>query len=143
MSEIPTEKRHSSLGAHITTAIIASCAAFSASLLYFHFFPQVKETPAPIAVVDMVKLAAAITEMNTQGDAKAFMNSGHAIAMLKANGYVVLDSRMVIAAPDEYVMTPSELVAGASDNPSLGGYVPPNLTEGMPTQGVSNASAKQ
>lgn len=138
MSEIQTpEKQHSSLSAHVTTAVISVCAAFSASLLYFHFFPQVKETPAPIAVVDMVKLAAAITEMNAQGDTKAFMNSGHAIAMLKARGYVVLDSRMVIAAPDEYVMTPSELVEGAPDNLSLvGGYVPPNLTEGM-TDGSS------
>lgn len=139
MSEVQIpEKPHSSVGAHVTTGIISACAAFSASLLYLHFFPQVEETPAPIAVVDMVKLAAAITEMNSQGDTAAFMNTGHAIAMLKAHGYVVLDSRMVIAAPDEYVMTPSELVEGAPDNLSLvGGYVPPNLTEG-----ISNGSIK-
>ncbi len=133
MSETQTTaKPHGSLGAHVTTAILSASVAFSASLLYFHFFPQVQTTPAPVAVVDMVKLAAAIADMNAQGDTEAFMNSGHAIAMLKARGYVVLDSRMVIAAPDEYVMTPSELVVGAPEATSLGGgYVPPNLIEGL------------
>lgn len=130
-SQMPA-KSHGSLSAHVTTAVLSASVAFSASLLYFHFFPQVQTAPAPVAVVDMVKLAAAITDMNAQGDTKAFMNSGHAIAMLKARGYVVLDSRMVIAAPDEYVMTPSELVTGAPEETSLaGGYVPPNLIEGL------------
>lgn len=124
-------EQHSQLRAHVTTAIISSIAAFSASLLYFHFFPQVKETPAPIAVVDMVQLAASITAMNAQGDARAFMNTGHAIQMLKEHGYVVLDSRMVIAAPDEYVRTPSELVIGAPDTGMSGGYVPPDITQGV------------
>lgn len=133
MSEIPIQERtHSPLGAHIATATLSVCTSLSAALLYFHYFPSVKEIPAPIAVVDMVKLAASITEMNTQGDTQAFMNTGHAIAMLKARGYVVLDSRMVIAAPDQYVMTPSELVTGAPENMELtGGYVPPNLNEGL------------
>ena len=52
-------------GALVTTGIVSAVAAFSASLLYFHYFPQVEKTPAPIAVVDMVKLGLAVTQMST------------------------------------------------------------------------------
>lgn len=118
------------LSAHVTTGVIASMMGFSATLLYLHFFPQVQTLPAPIAVVDMVRLGASVTAMHAQGDAKAFMNTGHAIAMLREQGYIVLDSRMVIAAPDVYVKKPSELVAGAPDETTItDGYVPPNLMQ--------------
>ncbi|MDO4937292.1 MAG: hypothetical protein Q4E62_05180 [Sutterellaceae bacterium] len=121
------------LGALVTTGVVSGIAAFSASLLYFHYFPQVQDRPAPIAVVDMVKLGLAVTKVSGQGDTGAFVNAGRAIAMLKEYGYIVLDSRMVIAAPDEYVKNPSDLVPGAPDEVELtGGYVPPNLLEGTP-----------
>lgn len=115
-------------GALVTTGIVSAVAAFSASLLYFHYFPQVEKTPAPIAVVDMVKLGLAVTQMSTNGDSSAFMNTGRAIAMLKDYGYIVLDSRMVIAAPEEYVKTPQQLIPGAPDmTDAPGGYVPPDI----------------
>lgn len=117
-----------SFGALFTTGFVSAAAAFSASLLYFHFFPQVEERPAPIAVVDMVKLGLAVTDMSAKGDASAFVNTGHAIAMLKELGYIVLDSRMVITAPDIYVKNPSDLITGAPDMTNApGGYVPPDI----------------
>ena len=127
------------LGTLITTGVVSAIAAFSATLLYFHFFPPVKEKPLPIAVVDMVKLGTAVTQMSAQGDAAAFVNTGHAIAMLTEAGYIVLDSRMVIASPEEYVKKPSDLLPGAPDNTFLsGGYVPPILT----SEGGNGASAQ-
>lgn len=122
----------SGLGALVTTGLVSAIAAFSATLLYFHYFPPVVEKPAPIAVVDMVKLGMSVTQMSKEGDASAFMNTGHAIAMLKEYGYIVLDSRMVIAAPDVYMKKPSDLIVGApnmDDVPS--GYTPPNLLKGV------------
>lgn len=117
-----------SFGALFTTGFVSAVAAFSASLLYFHYFPPVEEKPAPIAVVDMVKLGLAVTEMSAKGDTAAFVNTGHAIAMLKELGYIVLDSRMVITAPDIYVKDPSELIVGAPDmKGGPGGYVPPDI----------------
>lgn len=125
------------LGALVTTGLVSSIAAFSASLLYFHYFPQVQDRPAPIAVVDMVKLGVAVTKMSGDGDTSAFMNTGRAIAMLKEYGYIVLDSRMVIAAPDAYVKNPSDLVPGAPDDVGLAsGYNPPNLLEGTPNGSI-------
>lgn len=52
------------LSALVTTGFLSAAAAFSSTLLYFHYFPQVveRELPAPIAVVDVVKLAASITK---------------------------------------------------------------------------------
>ena len=67
------------LGALVTTGLVSAIAAFSATLLYFHYFPPVVEKPAPIAVVDMVKLGMAVTKMSGEGDASAFMNTGRAI----------------------------------------------------------------
>lgn len=128
----PMPSSGTGLGALVTTGVVSAIAAFSASLLYFHYFPQVKKEPAPVAVVDMVKLGLAVTQMSNQGDASAFMNTGHAIAMLKEHGYIVLDSRMVIAAPDVYMKKPSDLIAGAPDlDNAPGGYVPPNLMQGV------------
>ena len=119
----------SGLGALVTTGLVSAIAAFSATLLYFHYFPPVVEKPAPIAVVDMVKLG---TKMSGEGDASAFMNTGRAIAMLKEYGYIVLDSRMVITAPDVYMKKPSDLIEGAPDlDNTPSGYTPPNLLKGV------------
>lgn len=65
----------SGLGALVTTGLVSAIAAFSATLLYFHYFPPVVEKPAPIAVVDMVKLGMSVTQMSKEGDASAFMNT--------------------------------------------------------------------
>lgn len=121
------------LGALITTGIVSAVAAFSASLLYFHYFPPVPpEKPVPVAVVDMVKLGLSVAQMNKDGDTSAFMNTGRAIAELTDMGYIVLDSRMVISAPPEYIREPSQLVAGAPDAVGLeGGYQAPKLIEGV------------
>lgn len=125
---LPPQQEGHGFGALLTTGIVSAITAFSASLLYFHYFPQTEKTPAPIAVVDMVKLGLAVTEMSTKGDTAAFVNTGHAIAMLKELGYIVLDSRMVIAAPDQYVKQPNELLVGAPDmRDAPGGYVPPDI----------------
>jgi len=122
------------LGALVTTGLVSAIAAFSATLLYFHYFPPVVEKPAPIAVVDM-----AVTKMSGEGDASAFMNTGRAIAMLKEYGYIVLDSRMVITAPDVYMKKPSDLIEGAPDMDNTpGGYVPPNLMNGVKDDNVRN-----
>lgn len=127
------------LGALVTTGLVSAIAAFSATLLYFHYFPPVVEKPAPIAVVDMVKLGMAVTKMSGEGDASAFMNTGRAIAMLKEYGYIVLDSRMVITAPDVYMKKPSDLIEGAPDMDNTpGGYVPPNLMNGVKDDNVRN-----
>lgn len=131
-------RQGSGLGALVTTGIVSAIAAFSASLLYFHYFPQVKKEPAPIAIVDMVKLGMSVTKMSKEGDASAFMNTGHAIAMLKEYGYIVLDSRMVITAPDVYWKKPSDLIVGAPDmDNGPGGYTPPNLMQGVNDDGNS------
>ena len=99
------------LGALVTTGLVSAIAAFSATLLYFHYFPPVVEKPAPIAVV----------------------------AMLKEYGYIVLDSRMVITAPDVYMKKPSDLIEGAPDmDNTQGGYVPPNLMNGVKDDNVRN-----
>lgn len=67
------------------------------------------------------------------------MKTGQAIAMLRNLGYIVLDSRMVIAAHEEYVRKPSDLIAGGSDKEALpGGYVPPNILGGQ----IPHANAK-
>ena len=58
----------SGLGALVTTGLVSAIAAFSATLLYFHYFPPVVEKPAPIAVVDMVKLGMSVTQMSKEGD---------------------------------------------------------------------------
>ncbi|WP_443743199.1 hypothetical protein [Sutterella sp.] len=129
---LPIESNHHGFGlsALITTGFVSAVAAFSASLLYFHYFPQVKETPAPIAVVDMVKLGMAVTKMSADGDQAAFLNAGRAVAMLKEYGYIVLDSRMVIAAPDHYVRTPAQIIEGAPDmEDGPGGYTPPQVID--------------
>lgn len=132
MSDTNSESRPGfGLGHLITTGIVSAVGAFSASLLYFHYFPAVQVTPAPIAVVDMVKLGVAVSKMSAQGNASAFMNAGRAVAMLKEYGYIVLDSRMVVAAPDEYVKKPSEILVGADDSENItSGYVPPEIVGG-------------
>ena len=87
--------------------------------------------------IGCTRLAGSDYPMDTKfltlsGDASAFMNTGHAIAMLKEYGYIVLDSRMVITAPDVYMKKPSDLIVGApnmDDAPS--GYTPPNLLKGV------------
>lgn len=118
------------LSALLTTGFVSSVLAFCASLTYFHYFPQVQDKPAPIAVVDMVKLGMAVTQMSTEGDQSVFMNSGRAIAMLQEAGYIVLDNRLVIAAPDQYIRKPSDLIPGAPDYDSVeGGYAPPVIVE--------------
>ena len=133
-AEVHAEYGLSSL---ITTGIVSAITAFSATLLYFHYFPQTQDKPAPIAIVDLVKLGTSITQMNQAGNSSAFLNSGHAIAMLKEHGYIVLDSRMVITAPDQYVKKPSELVPGAPDMDFMpGGYVPPNFMEGIDVKNI-------
>jgi hypothetical protein len=46
---------------------------------------------------------------------------------------------MVIAAHEEYVRKPSDLIAGGSDKEALpGGYVPPNILGGQ----IPHANAK-
>lgn len=38
----------SGLGALVTTGLVSAIAAFSATLLYFHYFPPVVESPRPL-----------------------------------------------------------------------------------------------
>lgn len=119
----------SSLGALLSTGVIAALAGFAASLLYFHFNPQVKDTPPPIAVIDMVKLSASITKMTGEGGSAeaALQTAGESIAKLKAAGYIILDARYVIGAPDQYVMESWDLVPGAPEMSWGSGYVRPML----------------
>lgn len=125
----PTPRPGVGLGALITTGIVSAVIAFSGALLYFHYFPQVKELPAPVVVLDMVKLGASIAKMSEDGsDSKpALTNAGEGIAQLKAAGYIILDARYVISAPDQYVVEPSDLIPGAPDLDFGSGYVRPDM----------------
>lgn len=118
------------LGALVTTGVVSAITAFSASLLYFHYFPQVQERPAPIAVVDIVKMGMAVTKLTQEGQNNAFSELAFALKELQNQGYIVLDSRMVLGAPDEYLRKPSDLMLGAPNyDQAPSGYATPNLFE--------------
>lgn len=119
----------------ITAGIASAVAAFSASLLTLHFFPQTPPVVHPIAVVDMVKVATAVTKMAINGEAgdEALVHAGERLNKMRDAGYVILDARYVIATPDMYVLKPSDLVPGAKDTDVTGsGYAAPNLFAPVP-----------
>lgn len=111
------------------TAVVAACMGFCSTVMYYKYFPPTPpKEPLPIAIVDMVQLGSALARMSSDGDDQAFIAMGHAIAMLKESGFIVIDGRTVLAAPDEYLKKPSELVPGAPDNAlglGFGGYKSP------------------
>ena len=122
------------VSALITTGIVSAVAAFSASILFLHYFPQCKPVSHPVAIVDVVKMGMEATKSAISGgNAEEMMtNAGLRIQELRRRGYIVLDARYVIAAPEDFVVKPSELIPGADDSSSaITGYVPPNITRSL------------
>ena len=102
MTDTTDTTRRSNLGALLTTGFVAAVLGFCASVLYFKAFPPVDDKPLPIVIVDMVKLSHDMTVAQKDGNGAAFATAAHAVSMLKEQGYIVLDSRMVLDAPDMY-----------------------------------------
>ena len=124
-----------SLSTVVTMGVASAVIAFSASLLTLHFFPQMPPVEHPVAVVDMVKIATAVTKMTLNGEAgdEALVHVGERLIQLRDAGYIILDARSVIATPDMYILKPSELIPGVSDEGVTGaGYMPPNLFAPVP-----------
>lgn len=124
-----------SLHTVVTMGVASAVIAFSASLLTLHFFPQTPPVEHPVAVVDMVKIATAVTKMAINGEAgdEALVHVGERLNQLRDAGYIILDARSVIATPDMYILKPSELIPGVSDEGVTGaGYMPPNLFAPLP-----------
>lgn len=113
-STLQTSSGGASFGQLFTTGFVSAVAAFSASLLYFHYFPPADDKPAPIVIVDMMKLASDVSEAKTSGDASAFATAAHAVEMLKEQGLIVLDARSVVTAPEIYYGRPSGYLAPAA-----------------------------
>lgn len=121
-----------SISGYITTGILSALLAFGGSILWAHFFPpKVPTAPAPIAIVDMLQLASGIATAKNIDPQAAYEEVGKAIARLEENGYIVMDTRSIIAAGDQYKIKPSQLIPGAADNGLVGGYEVPNLLEGV------------
>lgn len=131
----PTAPSHGSLSGYITTGILSALLAFGSSILWVHFFPPAPKvtapTQAPIAIVDMLQLASGIATAKNIDPQAAYEEVGKAIARLEENGYIVMDTRSIIAAGDQYRIKPSQLIPGATDNGLVGGYEVPNLLEGV------------
>ena len=64
-----TQPEGVSLSTVVTMGVASAVIAFSASLLTLHFFPQTPPVEHPVAVVDMVKIATAVTKMAINGEA--------------------------------------------------------------------------
>lgn len=128
----PTHTGGGSISGYITTGILSALLAFGGSILWAHFFPpKVPTAPAPIAIVDMLQLASGIATAKNIDPQAAYEEVGKAIARLEENGYIVMDTRSIIAAGDQYKIKPSQLIPGAADNGLVGGYEVPNLLEGV------------
>lgn len=131
----PPATSNSSLSGYITTGILSALLAFGGSILWAHFFPPTPKvtapTQAPIAIVDMLQLASGIATAKNIDPQAAYEEVGKAIARLEENGYIVMDTRSIIAAGDQYKIKPSQLIPGATDNGLIGGYEIPNLLEGV------------
>ena len=124
-TERPTESYGTA--ALVTTGIVSALVAFAGSVLFQHYFQKPPEVTMPIAVVDMVQIGAEITKAAAAGGdtQAAFASSGERIAQLKAAGYIVLDARNVITAPDQYIVPTTAFVPNASNTPNpFAGYAP-------------------
>lgn len=128
------EKTHGvSLSACITTGVVSALVAFGASILFAHFVQSKPAQPkAPIAIVDMLQLASGIAKSKGIDASQAYQQVGEAIAQLENQGLIVMDTRSIIAAPDQYRLLPSQLVPGADDSGIVGGYDVPTLKEVKP-----------
>lgn len=122
-----------SMSACITTGVVSALVAFGASILFAHFVqPKPVQPKAPIAIVDMLQLASGIAKSKGIDATQAYQQVGEAIAQLENKGLIVMDTRSIIAAPDQYRLLPSQLVPGADDSGIVGGYDVPTLKEGQP-----------
>lgn len=114
----------------ITTAIVTGLLSTAATLTVVKFFPpQPKEKPVQVAVVDMVRVATAIAQKSRSNEEteQLFAKSGQSIRDLREKGVILLDARMVIAAPEEKYLNPSDLIPGVTNNnPIVGGWQPAN-----------------
>lgn len=129
----------------VTTGIVSALVAFSASVLFQHYFQKLPEVTMPIAVVDMVQIGAEITKAAaTGGDTQTSLAaSGERIAQLKAAGYIVLDARNVITAPDQYIVPTTAFVPNASNTPNpFAGYAPGAQTT-LPKEASDNKPSFQ
>ena len=132
----PEQKREAhegkgvTLSTLITTAIVTGLVSMAATLTVVKFFPPApKEKPTQYAVVDMVRVATAIAQKSRSNEEteQLFAKSGESIRDLRNKGFILLDARMVIAAPEEKYLAPSDLIPGVSNNnPIVGGWQPAN-----------------
>lgn len=120
------EHKRTDLGTQLfTTGLVSAIAAVSATLLFLHFFPQTPP-PAPmkIAVVDLGKIGLSIGKASVLGlDANRLSaEAGQSLKRLSEQGYIVLDARYVVNAPDKLRIEPNQLVQGmpSIDEPLTG-----------------------
>ncbi|MBQ9239742.1 MAG: hypothetical protein IJ164_00230 [Duodenibacillus sp.] len=136
MSDISGEQQSGriTLGHLVTTGVVSAMTAFAASLLFFHFFPQSSPVTHPLLVVDIVKLGASIAKVDENGgDSKlAADQAGQGLKALMERGYLVLDSRYVVTAPEHFYIQPQDLIANApaidAKAEAQSGYQPPILS---------------
>jgi len=127
----PAQNAHKTAGLGtllFTTGLVSAIAAFSATLLFLHYFPQNPPQNEPkIAIVDLGKIGlaigkASILELDTN---RLSAEAGQAIKTLADNGYIVLDARYVVNAPKKLHLQPEQLVPGmpSIDEPLSGEFL--------------------
>ena len=116
--QTPAQNAHKAAGLGtllFTTGLVSAIAAFSATILFLHYFPQTPPQNEPkVAVVDLGKIGlsigkASILDMDTN---RLSAEAGQAIKSLADKGYIVLDARYVINAPKKLHIQPEQLVPG-------------------------------
>lgn len=117
------------LRALVVTGLISAVAAFACAAIFSCLTAPKPVAEHKIAVVDIVKMTGEVTKLALAGGNVEELMNGVANGMrdLAQQGYVILDARYVISAPDSYIIRPSRWVEGADDNSKIGGYSAPTL----------------
>lgn len=129
-SAAPAEKTNNDFSlAPLVVAALCGVLVAGVAVYFYNTKTKTEDKSIPVAVVDMVKLSASIAKLTAQGgDGKAAMDkAAETFKRLKGAGYLILDARLVIGAPDKYVMQPWDLVPEAPKLDFDLGYTPPAM----------------
>lgn len=118
--------RQFGLGALVTTAAVTAMLSIAGSALITKHIVDTRQVDHPLAVVNMVQMASEITRLAAKGrDAEEMLEGlGNGINRLREVGYVVLDARNILSAPERYYVRPSQIIRGASDKVAVGYEAP-------------------
>lgn len=124
--------RQYGLGALITTGVATALLSIAGSVLITHYTVanRLNTIEHPVAIVDVVRMASELARAASHAGSKIddiVTNYAENLNRLKEAGYIILDARYTILAPDAYIVKPSELIPGASDENLRGAYQPPTI----------------